>query len=169
MCGYTPDGEEFDFDTSDHKFLAKVDVPEEWRDEPRWWDGWTAGMVRVGVRVIAKEAELSAEELLDRAVRGAEQAAAAEGRKSDALEVELAGLAPGAAAAEEAARRVVLLPKADVADRVLRYEGHLARQLTQTLHTLERLQAARYGNPPTPPAALGITVETVSDALPVAK
>jgi hypothetical protein len=43
---------------------------------------------------------------------------------------------------------------------VMRYESHLNKQLTQTLHQLERLQALRSGNPPAPPAALDVTVET---------
>jgi hypothetical protein len=63
------------------------------------------------------------------------------------------------AAEEDAARRRVLLPAADTLDKVMRYESHLGRQLTQTLHLLERLQAARSGNPPVPPAALDVTID----------
>jgi hypothetical protein len=48
----------------------------------------------------------------------------------------------------------------------MRYEGHLARQLTQTLNTLERLQVARAGTPPPPPVALNVTVDARQSALP---
>jgi hypothetical protein len=60
----------------------------------------------------------------------------------------------------------VLLPKAEVADRVMRYEGHLGRQLAQALATLERLQAARSANPPPPPLALTVTVDAPDPAPP---
>jgi hypothetical protein len=51
-----------------------------------------------------------------------------------------------------------MLPDASTLDRVMRYEAHVSRQLLQTLHTLERLQAARAGEPVPPPAALDVTV-----------
>jgi len=38
-----------------------------------------------------------------------------------------------------------LLPSGEVLDRIMRYEAHLHRQLTQTLHELEALQARRHG------------------------
>jgi hypothetical protein len=43
---------------------------------------------------------------------------------------------------------------------VLKYEGHLSRQLVQSLHELERRQALRSDNPPQPPAVLDVTVNT---------
>jgi hypothetical protein len=75
------------------------------------------------------------------------------------LEAELARLDGRVTAEAESARRKALLPKPDVLDRVMRYEAHLARQLTHTLHTLERLQLTRRGTSPPPPAALDVTVE----------
>jgi hypothetical protein len=157
--GYTPGGDEAAMDIEDHDFLAAVGVPEEWRDEPDWWDGWTAGLVRNGLKVIAEADGLTGEGLTDRAAREAARVAVAERRKVARLEDELAGLAGAAADAERRARSRGALPGADALDKVMRYEGHLARQLTQTLHLLERLQAARGGNPPPPPAAVDVTVE----------
>ena len=49
-----------------------------------------------------------------------------------------------------------LLPSGEVLDRIMRYEAHLHRQLTQTLHELEALQARRHGER-TPLARLDIS------------
>ena len=84
--------------------------------------------------------------------------AVVERKRADGLAAQLAKLEAAAAEKEAAARRRGLLPVADSLDRVMRYEGHLARQLTQTLHLLERMQASRSGNPPPAPAALDVTV-----------
>ena len=46
-----------------------------------------------------------------------------------------------------------------------RYEGHLARQLAQTLVLLERLRDARAGSPPPPPPVRDVTA---GDATPKA-
>jgi hypothetical protein len=49
-------------------------------------------------------------------------------------------------------------------EKVSRYEAHLSRQMLQALHTLERLQAARAGEPSTPPAALDVTLDASGTA-----
>jgi hypothetical protein len=97
--------------------------------------------------------------LIEWAVKEADRTAAVERRKALKLEAELARCTEDIAGAERVARGRALLPSAEVLDKVTRYESHLNKQLTQTLHTLERLQAIRSGNPPAPPAALDVTVE----------
>lgn len=154
------------FDVEDEEFLAGIGIPEEWRAEPDWWDEWTAGVVLAGVTAIAAEEEMTADDLLDRAIRETARTADRERRKAAQLEVELAELEAKSASAETAARRRALVPGADTLDRVMRYEGHLSRQLPQALNTLERLQAARSGNPPSPPVALTVTVDAERPALP---
>jgi hypothetical protein len=62
-------------------------------------------------------------------------------------------------AQEDRMRQRLVLPPADVLDKVMRYEAHLNRQMLQALHELQRLQAARAGAPVLPPAALDVTVE----------
>jgi hypothetical protein len=52
-----------------------------------------------------------------------------------------------------------VLPDDATLNKVTRYEAHLSRQMLQSLHTLERLQAARAGQSVPPPAALDVTVE----------
>jgi hypothetical protein len=56
-------------------------------------------------------------------------------------------------------RQQRMLPDGAALDKVLRYETHVSRQLLQTLHELQRLQAARAGQPAPLPAALDVTVE----------
>jgi hypothetical protein len=60
---------------------------------------------------------------------------------------------------EERARQRLLLPDEHTLGKVTRYEAHLSRQMLQALHTLERRQAARAGQPVPPPAAQDVTVE----------
>lgn len=158
LSGYSPNSDEETVDTEQPDFLADVGVPEEWRNDSDWWDGWTAKHLRNGAKEIAEEYEMTAAELIEKAVRESAQSATLERRKVNALEAELAGLAAATAEAERVARGRALLPAADVLDKLTRYESHLARQLTQTLHLLERLQGSRAGNPPSPPAALDVTL-----------
>ncbi|MCI0705201.1 MAG: hypothetical protein L0241_29425 [Planctomycetia bacterium] len=156
---YTPNGHEEYTDIEDHEFLAAVGVPAEWLEDADWWDGWTAGAIRAGVKVIAEDNGMTETELIECAVREADRTAGVEQRKATRLEALLDYKAEEIADAERVARGRALLPSVEVVDKVMRYESHLNKQLTQTLHQLERLQAIRSGNPPTPPAALDVTVE----------
>jgi hypothetical protein len=69
---------------------------------------------------------------------------------------------------EDRLRQRRLLPDADTLATLSRYEAHLSRQMFQALHELQRLQAARAGEPVPPPAALDVTVgaDTPTPALP---
>ena len=49
------------------------------------------------------------------------------------------------------------LPSSDDIEKIMRYEGHLHRQLHQTLHELEALQARRKGERPSPLARLDVS------------
>src|SRR5262249_16391778 len=51
------------------------------------------------------------------------------------------------------------MPNDREAAKIARYESHLSRQMTQALHELQRLQAARAGAAVPPPAALDVTIE----------
>lgn len=163
---YTPNEDGGYTDIKDHGFLTAVGVPEKWRDEPELWDQWTAETVRAGVQLIAEANELTVAELMLRAVRGADRAAIEERQNVVRLEAELPSLPEVRADTETAARNRSLLPPAEVAEKVMRYQSHLSKQLSQTLHMWERLRAIRDGNPPAPPAALDVTIE--AGALPPA-
>lgn len=147
-------------DVEDREFLTGVGVPEDWCDEPDWWEGWTVGIVRAGVEVIAEDGGLTVAEVIERAVAGVGRTVEAEERKVLKLESLFEYLSGQIAGDERVARGRNALPSQDEVDKVMRYESHLNKQLTQTLHQLERLQALRSGNPPAPPAAMDVTVET---------
>ena len=159
VSGYTPGAENETFDIEDHQFLSEVGVPEEWRDDPDWWDGWTAEMVRSGVKLIAEDAEMTPEDLIEKAVRDSGEESRKEQLKARQLEQQLDFYAEQIAVEERVALGRALLPREDQLDKVMRDESHLNRQLMQTLHQLERMQATRAGNPPPSPAALDVTVE----------
>jgi len=56
---------------------------------------------------------------------------------------------------EQVSRR--LLPSRDPMERIIRYEGHLHRQLIQTIRELEATQARRKGDRPSPLARLDVS------------
>jgi hypothetical protein len=55
-----------------------------------------------------------------------------------------------------------MLPEDHTLQKITRYEAHLSRQLLQALHELQRLQAARGGQPVPLPAALDVVVDGAS-------
>jgi len=56
-----------------------------------------------------------------------------------------------------------MLPADWPLQRVMRYESHLSRQMTQSLHELQRMQAARAGDLVAAPLALDVTVDRESE------
>lgn len=155
------DGDDLDSDPmtdpTHPRFLLAVGVPSEAHVDPDEWCGWTAGAVRLGVERIARSQKWTRDRLLARAAAGVDDLGD-ERAELTAARRALRAAEKQAASDEAAARRRALVPAKDTADVVLRYEGHLQRQLTQTLHELERRQALRSENPPQPPAALDVTV-----------
>lgn len=132
--------------------------------------GWTAGLVREALRVIAVFAtkdleDLSTKDLEDPYTKDledlftkalyrmaltearAELAVADHRRKRIAIEI-------------DRYRRQRLLPGPDDIDRVIRYEAHLERGLYRDLHELQRLQAGRAGVIAPP---LAVDVEVIRD------
>lgn len=95
---------------------------------------WSAGLVREGIAAIAAHEAVDPAELWSAAAEGAH--ADVKRKKFDADQV---------AAERDRMRRERLLPDAATLDKVMRYEAHLNRQLNQTLHELEALQARRQG------------------------
>jgi hypothetical protein len=131
-------------DVKDHAFLADIGVPAEWRNAPWSWDGWTAGLVRQGIEIIAREFDLTAAVLIEKAIRDADKWVSEESADILRLEVELAGI-EGQLAREQRARAKAILPWHDAMEEVMRYENHLTRQLAQTLNLLERHRSTRAG------------------------
>jgi hypothetical protein len=131
-----PDG------TFDLALLEHVPLPDEAWDDLVGWDGWTAGMVRAALTEIARAAGQTPAQVLARAGRRLTQAVADHQIESERAEAELVRAEADRAAATARARELNTLP-APAMDKVIRYEAHLSRQLTQTLQLLDRFQAAR--------------------------
>jgi hypothetical protein len=127
---------------------ATADTPEGHNGE-HWgdWDGWTR-------------------ETLEEAVLSLKAQASAEYATADPWELAVKEAEVNALAAREAKkdrdaefdekRHAALLPKDEVLEKVSRYEGALERSLFRTLHELQRLRAARAGEPLLPPAAVDV-------------
>lgn len=151
-------GKPFDIEKVD--FIAALGVPEEWQHDPRSWDGWTVRTIRKAVELITKERRLVPAEFLLRAERLLACDVTKKNQRVERLDAELASVEQATAEAMLSARSRSVLPAPELLDKIMRYESHLARQLLQTLHLLERLQGARSGSPPSLPAALDVTIET---------
>jgi hypothetical protein len=146
------------FDLEDGRFLTGLGVPADEVQDPWNWGGWTAGMVRRAIDQMAKKCKTSPEKALAKALRGREDVQSEGRAECRRLAREAAQLERQVRAQEERLCLRPMIPDAPTLDKVMRYEAHLSRQMTQALHTLERLQAARAGQPVPPPAALDITV-----------
>jgi hypothetical protein len=147
-------------------FLRELGTPDEYHDEPMEWDGWTADIVLRGVDVIAKTASWTGKKLLDRAIRDLTRQISSDGEKLNKLEKQIIDIKRDTELEESQARVRSLIPRGDSVEIVMKYEGHLHRQLTQTLHELERRQAKRSMNPPAPPTAFDVTIHA-AEALPI--
>jgi hypothetical protein len=126
-------------------------MPDVVPDEIPWsqFDDWTVGRVRQGITAMA-EAEgdgVSADGLLFAALEHHRVETIQLKSEADAISRDLDHL-----------RRERLLASAPQTDRIARYEAHLSRQLAQALHELQRLQAARAGEPVAPPVVVDLTV-----------
>jgi hypothetical protein len=158
ISGELPGAEHEVFDYEDKKFLAEVGVPADELDDPWNWQGWTAGMVRRAIDRMARHFKTSAAKLLARALESRQEAQDSGRAEGKRLEREAKELRARLRAQEDRLRQRRMLPDEKTLEKVLRYEAHASRQLLQALHTLERLQAARAGEPVPPPAALDVTV-----------
>lgn len=104
-------------------------------DEWPAFRGWTAGLLRRALAVMAQHRRVPLEQFLAAAiVRGEESEAKAE-RDLVELETEL-----------DRMRRSRLLPADNALHTLQRYEAHLNRQLYQAIHQLEAIQARRGGS-----------------------
>jgi hypothetical protein len=164
LNGALPNGDEEYFEYEDAKFLAELGVPKGFIRAPYEWEGWTAGLVRKAAAAAAAEFDQSPEFLLARARDDRRQSQREQEEKVARLECEVRDLRDRTAARR---RRAVIrraIPDGDTLEKVSRYEAHLSRQMLQALHTLERLQAGRAGEPVPIPAAVDVTVDRLPPA-----
>jgi hypothetical protein len=121
--------------------LEEVELPAE---VPEWaglygdtaeWDGWTVGLVRECISVIASHVGEDEEELFEAAVRMARLDVASAKARAEEIERDLKNMV-----------RERLLPDDETLSKVARYEAHLSRLFHKALHELEALQTRRSGN-----------------------
>ncbi|MDB5312941.1 MAG: hypothetical protein JWO38_7143, partial [Gemmataceae bacterium] len=136
----------------DALFLGDLDLPDAAWEDPAGWDGWTAGSVREVLAAFGDETGQDPADILAAAGRQLERETAGLRGKVARLEAGLARAEADLGGAVELARQVNLVPTHST-DKVMRYEAHLSRQLTQTFQLFDRLQAARAGGRFRPPAA----------------
>jgi hypothetical protein len=117
------------------ELLGSVSVPGL-PDSDSWegYEGWTAGLVRAVVEVIAEATDEEPEELLEAAIRSTQWKAERSKLEAEKVERDLRNMA-----------RERLLPDEKILERIARYEAHLSRGLYKALHELEALQARRTG------------------------
>jgi hypothetical protein len=143
----------------DGEFLEALGVPE---GDTFDHVNWTAGLVRRGIAFLAKQGKMTADRLTERACRAVKEhrdELAAEVRRLTAKVKELQRERKMLLDRTQAQRA---LPEENAEAKVLRYEAHLNRQLFQTLHELERIQASRAGQQVQPPLAVDVGVEVSS-------
>jgi hypothetical protein len=125
---------------------------------------WTAALLVVGLGYYAGVAGETPAVFRGNVQAAIDGRAAGLGRQVARLEAEVRALVRRAEGGRARLADTALLPPADVADRVMKYERHLHGLLTSTLHELERVQARRGGRAVPPPAVadLGVTVTHVA-------
>jgi len=160
-----PLAEHESFDFEDRVFLASLGIPADALSAPFDWDGWSVGTVRQALQAMARKFKTTPEQVLAQAIKE-RQGIQAEGKAEvRALQRTVKELRRRVQAKQDRLTRERILPDGDTLQKVSRYEAHLSRQLYQALHELQRLQAARAGQPVPPPAALDVTVDAPDGAL----
>jgi hypothetical protein len=98
------------------------------------WDGWSVGLVRECLSVIASAAGEDLEALMDGAREWARLDVISAKSEAEKVEGQLQNM-----------RRERLLPDEKTLEKVSRYEAHLSRLMFKALHELEALQVRRSG------------------------
>jgi hypothetical protein len=163
--GALPGAEDESFDFENRGLLAGLGLPEKELSAPFDWDGWTAGLLRQALQEMARTFKANPEKVLARAAAERQETQAEGKAEVRALQRKVKELRRRVQAKQDRLTRERILPDGETLQKVSRYEAHLARQLYQALHELQRLQAARAGLPVPPPAALDVTVDAPEDAL----
>jgi hypothetical protein len=126
---------------------------------------WNGALLRQTLNVLVRLSSLSLVEVLNRIREQLEKnIPTTEKRRANQLrEVESKKVQADAVIAQR--QSTVLVPSDEVTDKIIRYEGHLHRQLMQTLHELERLQSLRNGEeiPKSQPVDVTVSIESMND------
>jgi hypothetical protein len=159
-----PDGGAKGLDPEDQGLLAAVGIPKSEWDSAYSYEGWTAGMTRQAVAHGARTFRVDADRLLRKALHGRQEWWEGNQAEIRQLEREAKELRRRLRTREDRLRRQRMLPDDKTLEKLTRYEAHLSRQMLQALHTLERLQAGRAGEPVPPPAVLDVNLDVSASA-----
>jgi hypothetical protein len=140
----------------DQEFLDLFKFPPE---DDFYQANWTAGYVRQGLGHYAQQGGIPLEKLIARTISALEKSQQNDRAEIQALNDEREAIRQREMAWQERKQVRLILPDENAELRVIRYESHLSRLLTQTLHELERIQANRAGRPVPPPVAVDVAVE----------
>lgn len=160
------DGEDDPPDIDDTRLLRRMGVPEAYLDDPEAWEGWTAGVAWQGLTVLAAASGMEPTVLLAKALRAQQPAHEQQQVEVQRYTALVHGLQQRVTEKVARLQQERLVLRTDVLQNVMRYETHLSRQLFQTLHELQRLQAARHGQVVPPPALVDVVVTTTADEPP---
>jgi hypothetical protein len=98
------------------------------------WDGWSVGLVRECLAMMASADDENLEELMEGAREKARLDVISAKQEAERVEIELSNM-----------RRERLLPDEKTLEKVSRYEAHLSRLMFKALHELEALQVRSSG------------------------
>lgn len=98
------------------------------------WDGWSAGLIKECLDLVASTAGEDLEELMEGAKTKARLDVISAKQAAEEVEEQLRNM-----------RRERLLPDTRTLDKVSRYEAHLSRLMFKSLHELEALQTRKSG------------------------
>jgi hypothetical protein len=144
---YSAPGNSIAFEVTDHSFLAKVGVDLRWLKDPGKWDEWTAGILKNGLKIIGQRNGQKPLEVFEHILYKSEKFKARYVDDLARLEAELS-TRPASVAVEETEaldeeESHDPIMDLDMLNNVIRYGGHLRRELNDALETLNSMQANR--------------------------
>src|SRR5262245_7136642 len=125
-----------DFDYTRRKFLLAIGLPESATDRPFEWDGWTAGVLRKGLGILAANQRLDMSAVVGEAVKGRSTRRRVASEVVAEAEREVERARDTVRVIESRRLLAALLPTDEVIGLLHRYEGHHFRQMTDAINTL---------------------------------
>lgn len=133
------------FAATNGDFLSEIGIPAEWRNRLELWDQWTAGTLMKAMTFFGISYSIDAPTVIVRVIEKITTFMDAQSDVVRSLEAEWNALPPIAENSAEAEELVDHDPIMDATmlNNVIRYGGHLRRELNNAMDTLNRLQTNR--------------------------
>jgi hypothetical protein len=135
-------------DARDPLLLIRIGIPYEGRDKPESWTGWTTTLLMKGMQNFGSIHSINAPDVIERVLDKTKLLMDEQIDAVKRLETELYAMptVPPDEVSEEAEEEVVdhdPIMDPTMLNNVIRYSGHLRRELNEALDSLNRLQANR--------------------------